>query len=106
MESWLNHGWRVTAGVIGLSAPWLGLRADEPATSRPEDDPYQWLEEVTGAKPLEWVRAHNEATAKRLQARPEYAGLYRDALAALDSASRIPDVEQRGNLLYNLWRDP
>jgi prolyl oligopeptidase len=81
------------------------LRAAEPAAAGGEADPYQWLEEIGGDKPLEWVRAHDDATAKRLQARPEYNDLYRDALTVLNSASRIPQVEQRGSLLYNFWRD-
>jgi prolyl oligopeptidase len=106
MESFnLWPGRLAGAAILGLAFI-ANLRAAEPAADRPDDDPYRWLEDVTGAKPLAWVRAHNEATAKRLQARPEYAGLYRDALAALDSTSRIPEVEQRGNLLYNFWRDP
>jgi prolyl oligopeptidase len=52
-----------------------------------------------------WVRDQNEITRTRLTARPEYSGLYRDALTVLESSSRIPEVEQRGPFLYNLWRD-
>ena len=68
-------------------------------------DQYSWLEDVMGDKPLAWVKAQDEATAKRLQALPTYAGLYKDALTVLDNQSRIPQVEPHGGSLYNLWQD-
>jgi prolyl oligopeptidase len=77
-----------------------------PAFAPAADDPWQWLEDVDGARSMAWVREHNARTAQRLQALPQYAGLHRDALAALDSETRIPDVEQHGPWLYNLWQDP
>ncbi|HEY4299639.1 MAG TPA: prolyl oligopeptidase family serine peptidase [Candidatus Didemnitutus sp.] len=85
--------------VLGGTA---GARAALPAG---DDDPYLWLEDINGAKALEWVRTHDEAADKRLMAQPMYAGLYRDALAVLDSKSRIPEVDQHGDQLYNFWRD-
>src|SRR5258708_5941981 len=87
----------VTVGLFGS----LRARESGPTT----EDPYLWLEDIEGAKQLEWVKQQDDVTAKRLTARPEYDALYRDALAVLDSASRIPDVTQRGKYLYNFWRD-
>lgn len=81
------------------------LRGDEAALAHPENDPYLWLEDISGAKPLAWVKEQDEITAKKLMALPNYAGLYHDALEVLDSSSRIPEVEQRGDYLYNFWRD-
>ena len=76
------------------------------ADAPPRDaDPYLWLEDIEGAKPLAWVKARNDATAQRLTARPDYAALYRDALAVLNSASRIPEVQPHGKYLYNFWQD-
>jgi len=69
------------------------------------DDPYQWLEDIDGARSMAWVQQHNEATAKRLGALPRYDGLYRDAMRVLSSASRVPEVQQHGQWLYNLWQD-
>jgi prolyl oligopeptidase len=68
-------------------------------------DPYQWLEDIEGAKALDWVREQNRRTAERLTTRPEYDALYREALAALNSASRLPAIEANGDYLYNLWQD-
>ena len=36
---------------------------------------------------------------------PDYEALFCDALAVLDSKSRIPEVTPRGDWLYNLWRN-
>lgn len=83
--------------------PLRSLAAD--ATPAAEADPYQWLEDIEGAKALDWVRQRNDTTAKRLTARAGYASLYRDALAALNSASRVPEVTPHGNHLYNFWQD-
>ena len=77
------------------------LRAAEPAA-----DGYLWLEEVDSARSMEWVHAHNAVTAARLGAQSGYTDLHRDALAILNSTSRIPAVSQHGGYLYNLWQDP
>jgi prolyl oligopeptidase len=83
--------------VAGLG--WMG------GLSVAADDPYLWLEEIEGERALAWVRAQNELTAQRLTARADYAELHHDALAALNSKSRIPAVEPHGDYLYNLWQD-
>jgi prolyl oligopeptidase len=90
------------APVAGAEAP-----AAAPAATGPGEsvDPYLWLEDVDGERALAWVREQNEATYRRLEGNELFDGLYRDALAVLDSASRLPQVTQRGRWLYNLWKD-
>ena len=85
--------------LVLLLALTLRLTAAEPA------DPYLWLEDIEGTKALAWVQERNERTAKKLAAHADYAALYRDALAVLDSASRIPEVQPHGGHLYNFWQD-
>jgi prolyl oligopeptidase len=68
-------------------------------------DPYLWLEDIDGARALDWVRAHNAATERKLAAQPLYRELRDEALAALNSPSRLPDVDQLGQWIYNLWKD-
>ncbi|CAN5494239.1 prolyl oligopeptidase family serine peptidase [soil metagenome] len=87
--------------VLGFPGRSVG---DERRASEAKD-PHEWLEEIDGAKPLAWVAEQNKATEQRLTALPEYQSLYREALAVLDSKSRIPEVTQRGEWLYNFWRD-
>lgn len=68
------------------------------------DDPYLWLEDITGDEALEWVRAHNEPTLAELSD-DRFEEMRREALEVLDTDSRIPYVRRRGEYLYNFWRD-
>ena len=78
--------------------------ATTPATP-PPDDPYLWLEDVEGAKPLEWVEAQNKISLAELTAAPGYQALYDRLLAINDSRARIPAVVKRGAFYYNFWQD-
>lgn len=69
------------------------------------EDPYLWLEGVDDEKALEWVRSENKSTADRLRSSPLFEGLYADAKTILNSSSRLPVIEQKGEWLYNFWRD-
>ncbi len=79
--------------------------ADLPQTATPTDDPYLWLEDVEGAKALDFVHAANAKSLGELQAGPAYQVLYDRLLAMLDSKDRIPYVSERAGFLYNFWRD-
>ena len=68
-------------------------------------DPYLWLEEIDSTRALDWVRAQNAATERKLATQPLYQELRREALAALDSPSRLPGVNQMGPWIYNFWKD-
>jgi len=76
-----------------------------PTLAAETDDPYLWLEEVTGDKALTWVRARNAVAEKEFAANPRYEPLRRDLLAIVDSRSRIPYVTRMGEHYYNFWRD-
>ncbi len=69
------------------------------------DDPYLWLEEVEGEKPLEWVRERNAAAQKEIEAAPGFMALRDDLRAILDSTAKIPYVQKIGDHYYNLWKD-
>ena len=68
-------------------------------------DPYLWLEDKDGAKPLAWVEAENARTLPRLQNDPRYKTFYQEALAIAAAKDRIPAPDQRYGRLYNFWRD-
>ena len=70
-----------------------------------ETDPYLWLEDKDGAKPLAWVEAENAPTLKRLQGDPRYAVFHAEALAIAAAKDRIPAPEQRFGRVFNFWRD-
>ena len=54
--------------VLGLAAAG-GAYAEKP-------DPYLWLEDVGGDKPLAWVKEQNAVALKELQAQPDYPGIH------------------------------
>jgi len=68
------------------------------------DDPYLWLEDITGEAALNWVRARNEPTVAEFGGE-EFERMRAEALEVLDTDARIPYVRRRGEYLYNFWRD-
>ena len=70
-----------------------------------EDDPFLWLEEIEGERPLEWVEEQNERSKAYLASDERYETLYSQAIALLDSDDRIPYGNLRGGYVYNFWRD-
>jgi prolyl oligopeptidase len=70
-----------------------------------QEDPYLWLEEIEGARALDFAREHNEHTLTRLTAHPLYETIYDRNLEILNSDERIPSPSQMGEFVYNFWRD-
>ncbi len=70
-----------------------------------DEDPYLWLEEVEGAKALEWAKAKSAADTAVLEAVPEYAEIHAKLLEIYNSRDRIPTPAIRGAWIYNFWRD-
>ena len=68
-------------------------------------DPHLWLEDVEGAKALDWVKARNAESTKALAETPGFAALRDDLRAILDSDARIPEVDKLGAHYYNFWKD-
>jgi len=69
------------------------------------DDPYLWLEDVTGEKALSWVKEHDARSKSELEARPEFKPIHERLLAIYNSHDRIPYAAKRGDWLYNFWQD-
>jgi prolyl oligopeptidase len=70
-----------------------------------DDDPYVWLEDVTGDTALDWVRERNAEAVDELTGAPRFAGLRDEIREVLDADDRIPYVRRRGEYLYNFWQD-
>jgi len=73
--------------------------------AEPPADPYLWLEDVAGEKPLEWVRERNVESVKALAETADFAALEARIRSILDSKDRIPMVSKIGRHVYNFWRD-
>jgi prolyl oligopeptidase len=87
---------RVVAFLLVAS---LSAHAGEP------DDPYQWLEEVSGARPMAWVKERNAESLGELARSDQFQALQRRLLEILDSKARIPMIQKLGPYYYNFWRD-
>ena len=72
----------------------------------PDNDPYAWMEEIEGARALDWAKAENARSLPQLQNDPRYAGLYADALKIATAKDRIPNVGFAGDgSLRDYWQD-
>ncbi|WP_395337576.1 prolyl oligopeptidase family protein [Novosphingobium sp. BL-8H] len=81
--------------------------AATPAPVDPRDpaDPWIWLEDLDGARSMEWVKAHNAVTEKRLEADPRYQTFYNQALTIMGAQDRIPAPRFLNGQIYNFWQD-
>ena len=75
------------------------------------EDPHLWLEDVTGAKQLEWVRAHNAKYLPELESVPGFAEWQAKAETILTDPRRIayPTGASPSGVtatqVFNFWRD-
>lgn len=75
-------------------------------TAEPESaDPHVWLEEVTGQRQLDWVKARNAESTGELSGTTGFEPLREKLLEILDSNKKIPFVSKHGDHYYNFWRD-
>ncbi len=100
-----------------MSRPWiqvslclalgLSMTAQEvkPMPPNAMEDPHLWLENVTGEKALDWVKARNADTMKELGGDPRFTRVKGEILKVLDSNARIPYVGKIGDHFYNFWKD-
>ncbi|MDI5963406.1 prolyl oligopeptidase family serine peptidase [Streptantibioticus silvisoli] len=70
-----------------------------------DDDPYAWLEDVTGETALAWVRARSEETTGALATGDAFDAMRERLREVLDAEGKIPYVTRRAGYLYNFWRD-
>ncbi len=69
------------------------------------EDPYLWLEDVTGDDALDWVRARNTEALAELATGDRFARIRDEVREVLDADDRIPYIRRRGEYLYNFWQD-
>jgi prolyl oligopeptidase len=91
------------AGAVLILTARMATAAASDATAR--EDPFVWLEELDGAKAMEWVRAENAKTAAVLDSDPRYPGLFKEALALAEAKDRIPTPRIIGGQILNQWQD-
>jgi prolyl oligopeptidase len=93
------------AAILGLLLMTFGTAAADARQGAEQADPYIWLEDVSGQRPMDWVNSHNAKTEAVLQADPRYQQYYDQALAIAQATDRIPYGSLRGDQVYNFWQD-
>ncbi len=86
----------------------VNARDNEPSTttdSKATDDPFLWLEDIRGARSMDWVKQENAVTTKQFVDNAEFVKTRDSILEVLDSDARIPYINRMGDELYNFWRD-
>jgi len=75
--------------------------------STPPDtvDPNLFLEEMTGARAMAWVKVENEKTAAVLEKDPRFASIFKAAVTMASAKDRLAYVQFMAGQLYNFWRD-
>lgn len=70
-----------------------------------ETDPFLWLEDIGGARSIDWVKQQNAQTTKELESVAEYQPIFDRVQGILDSKDRIPYFSFHGKHVYNFWKD-
>ncbi len=70
-----------------------------------DDDPYLWLEDIHGAKPMEWVKQQNDKSLGLLKSDPRYQADYDAILNVMDATDRIPFGDVDHGFVFNFWQD-
>lgn len=101
---------RWIALVIALTFSGMTQAHDTPHTAAPAtqagaDDENLWLDDIDGAKPLDWVKARNAETVAKYAEGQDFKTLDARLLEMLDSDAKIPMVSKIGDHFYNFWRD-
>ena len=94
-------------GLVSLSQASGAQAAAAPsgATLQAGDDPYLWLEDVSGSRSLAWVEAENKRSLAVLEGDPRYATLHAEALSLAQAKDRIPSPDFLNGDVYNFWQD-
>ena len=102
---------RLVMGVMlagAIAGGWSAMGASGVKDSHKQaeqTDPWLWLEDIHGARPMEWVKAQNAKSTAILQADPDYQKDYDSILAVMDATDRIPYGNHRSQYVFNFWQD-
>ena len=88
--------------LMGLLAASAAFAAPK---GKPMEDPYIWLEEIHGEKPLAWVKEQNVKSLDVLKADSRYQRNYDAILKVLDATDRIPYGSLDHQYVFNFWQD-
>ncbi len=88
--------------ILGAVA---GLAVVGAAVAQTAADPFQWLEDITGAKSVAWVQGENAKTRGVLEGDARYETFRKEALGIFTAQDRIATPTFRGGAIDNFWQD-
>ena len=68
-------------------------------------DPNLWLEDIEGAKAIDWVKERNKTSLAELEGDKRYEPLRQEMRAILNAQDKIAWPSWRGGMIYNFWQD-
>jgi prolyl oligopeptidase len=105
-------GWRgvlLIVAVPGMMVLCAGAQAPNGSggagAAAGSGDKYQWLEDVSGARAMAWVKAENERSAKLLESDARFREFEGKALKVLEAPERLPEPVFHDGEVYNAWQD-
>ncbi|MGH6878595.1 MAG: S9 family peptidase, partial [Rhizomicrobium sp.] len=96
----IGAGLALAAAIIGVA-----IAQDAKDLTPNSPDPWLWLTDIHGARPLAWVKAQNEKTFAVLQSDPQYRKDYDAIVGVLNANDRIPMGEIEHGEVLNFWQD-
>ncbi|MBC6981522.1 prolyl oligopeptidase family protein [Caulobacter sp. 17J80-11] len=93
----------LAAAGAHAETPAADTAANAPAASA--TDPFQWLEDVNGARSMEWVKAQNAKAKATLEGDARFEAFRKEGLAIFTAQDRIPYPSFRAGAVDNLWQD-
>jgi prolyl oligopeptidase len=94
------------AGAV--AGGWTAMSESSPQKSHKHmeaTDPFLWLEDVHGAKALEWVNTQSTKSTLLLQRDADYQKDYDSILKVMDATDRIPYGTIDHQFVFNFWQD-
>jgi prolyl oligopeptidase len=93
--------------LAGAAGHWRPLEANGATAQNASatEDPFLWLEDVHGDKPLAWVKEQNAKALSVLTGDADYRKDYDALLAVLDATDRIPFATLDHEHAFNFWQD-
>ena len=96
---------RATLAALALGCSLSAVAAAGQDVSK-DGDPYLWLEDIEGAKALDWVQKENAAPDRLIVSRPAFEQDRQRAKEILDDDRQIAGPgEAMGDTITNFWRD-
>lgn len=104
---------RTALGALALTLTLVAAATAQPAAPASSEasgaagatDEFLWLEDVQGARALDWVRAQNARTKAVLETDARYPRFREQALAILAASDRLAVPTFRAGGVDNFWQD-